>query len=150
MFGWLLNAVAPLIRALLLAPTNVGVVAIVEQAGRVVLVRHTYRPGWFLPGGGVAHNEPPATAILRELHEEIGLTQSAPPQLVGIFIRRRWWVTNMVVLYRVREAVFVFRPNWEIAALTLADPADLPPATVQPVRRRLRELYEEGSAATDW
>ena len=134
----------------LLHPVDVGVAAIVEQAGRVVLVRHSYKSGWMLPGGAVERGEPPADAVIRELQEEIGLTQSAPPQLMGVFIGRHCWATNLVLLYRVREAVFVFRPSWEIRAITLADPAALPPGTGQAVRRRLNEMSGEATQARFW
>ena len=134
----------------LLHPVDVGAAAIVEQAGRVVLVRHSYKSGWLLPGGAVERGEPPADAVIRELQEEIGLTQSAPPQLLGVFIRRHLWVTNLILLYRVREAVFVFRPSWEIRAITLADPASLPAGTGPAVRRRLKEMIGEASPAAFW
>jgi 8-oxo-dGTP pyrophosphatase MutT (NUDIX family) len=88
--------------------------------------------------------------VIRELQEEIGLTQSAPPQLLGVFIRRHLWVTNLILLYRVREAVFVFRPSWEIRAITLADPASLPAGTGPAVRRRLKEMIGEASPAAFW
>jgi 8-oxo-dGTP pyrophosphatase MutT (NUDIX family) len=134
----------------LLHPMDVGAVAIVEQAGRIVLVRHSYKSGWLFPGGAVERGEPPADAVIRELQEEIGLTQSAPPQLLGVFTRRHLWVTNLIVLYRVREAVFVFRPSWEIRAITLADPAALPDGTGPAVRRRLKEMIGEASPAAFW
>ena len=134
----------------LLHPVDVGVAAIVEQAGRVVLVRHSYKSGWLLPGGAVERGEPPADAVIRELQEEIGLTQSAPPQLLGVFVRRHCWATNLVLLYRVREAVFVFRPSWEIRAITLADPAALPAGTSRAVHRRLKEMTGEATQARFW
>jgi len=134
----------------LLHPVDVGVAAIVEQAGRVVLVRHSYKSGWLLPGGGVDWGEPPADAVIRELQEEIGLTQSAPPQLIGVFIGRHCWATNLILLYRVREAVFVFRPSWEIRAITLADPAALPAGTGRAVGRRLKEMSGEATPARFW
>lgn len=133
-----------------LNPVDVGVVAIVEQAGRVVLVRHSYKSGWLFPGGAVERGEAPADAIIRELREEIGLTQSAPPQLLGVFVRRHALTTNMILLYRVRDAVFRFQPSWEIRAITLADPASPPPETGPAVVRRLKELIGEAPAATHW
>jgi 8-oxo-dGTP pyrophosphatase MutT (NUDIX family) len=135
----------------LLHPVDLGVVAIAEQGGKVVLVRHSYKSGWMLPGGAVERGEAPAEAILRELQEEIGLTQSAKPQLVGLFTQRRAvYATNVIALYRVREAVFVFKPNFEIRALRLADPARPPEGTSPAVRRRLAELMGEAPQKPYW
>src|SRR5512142_6625 len=124
-----LQLAASHVRAVLLYPVDLGVVGLVEQGGKVVLVRHSYKSGWMLPGGAVQRGEPPASAIIRELQEEIGLTHSAPPQFVGVFTRRIGLVTNLILLYRVREAVFVFKPSFEIRAIRLADPATPPDGT---------------------
>src|SRR5512142_3171956 len=124
-----LQLAASHVRAVLLYPVDLGAVAVVEQGGKVVLVRHSYKSGWMLPGGAVGRGEPPADAVIRELQEEIGLTHSAPPQLVGVFARPTGLVTNSVLLYRVREAVFVFKPSFEIRELRLADPASPPDGT---------------------
>jgi 8-oxo-dGTP pyrophosphatase MutT (NUDIX family) len=44
-----------------------------DEAGRVVLVRHSYGPPvWALPGGGIDRGEDPALAALREFREELG------------------------------------------------------------------------------
>ena len=146
----LLTCTATIVRALVLHPTDVGVLALVEQAGKVLLVRHSYKGGWMLPGGAVERGEPPADAVLRELKEEIGLTHSAPPQLVGVFTRRMPFATNLILLYRVREAVFVFQPSWEIRGITLADPAAPPEGTTRGVRHRFLELIGEASPSPYW
>ncbi len=141
---------ATYVRALLLHPVDLGALALVEQAGKIVLVRHSYKSGWMLPGGAVGRGEPPAHAIIRELQEEIGLTHSAPPQLVGVFSRRWGLVTNTILLYRVREAVFVFKPSFEIREIRLADPAAPPPETSPAARRRFQELMGEAAQAPYW
>ncbi len=133
------------------SPVAFGVSAIVEDGdGRVVLVRHSYQPGWHLPGGGVARGEPPADAILRELREEIGLVKSDAPELAGIFTRRLGLVTNTIALYRVRGADFVFKPNFEIREIMRADPAALPADTAPGARRRLAELAGKAAVAPYW
>ena len=146
----LLLMAAAHVRAMLVNPWDVGVAAIVEQAGRVALVRHSYKSGWLFPGGGVGRGEPPAEAIMRELKEEIGLAQSAPPQLLGVYARRRGWLTNLILLYRVREAVFVFKPNWEIREIRLADPLNPPPGTGPAICRRFKELIGEAPPSDRW
>jgi 8-oxo-dGTP pyrophosphatase MutT (NUDIX family) len=51
-----------------------GVTALViTPAGRIVLVRHSYMAGWYLPGGGLKRGETPRQGVMRELSEEIGL-----------------------------------------------------------------------------
>jgi ADP-ribose pyrophosphatase YjhB (NUDIX family) len=123
-----------------LSPVNFGAVAVVEQADKVVLVRQSYARGWHLPGGGVKRGEPPEQAVLRELKEEIGLSWSSPPEFVGIFTRKVWPATNIIALYRLREARFDFKPNLEVRDMVLADPASPPPGTSHGTRRRLAEL----------
>lgn len=41
--------------------------------GRLMLVRHSYREHWGLPGGLVGRGEDPSVAAVRETSEEIGL-----------------------------------------------------------------------------
>jgi len=44
-----------------------------DRAGRVLLVKASYRDGWDLPGGMVEAGEPPDRAAVREVREELGL-----------------------------------------------------------------------------
>ncbi|HEX4533741.1 MAG TPA: NUDIX domain-containing protein [Rhizomicrobium sp.] len=123
------------------SPVAFGASAMVENAqGHILLVRQSYMPGWSFPGGGVDRNEPPEIAVIRELKEEIGLESSAAPELFGLYTRKVGWTTNVVALYRVRNAEFDFKPNFEIREMQFADPASPPPGTTDGVRRRLAEL----------
>lgn len=133
------------------SPVAFGVSAIVDDdEGRVLLVRHSYQPGWHLPGGGVGAREPPAEAILRELQEEVGLLESAPPELVAIFTRGLGWVTNVIALYRVKNARIQFKPNAEIREIAWADPRALPEGTVRGARRRLAEWTDKTAPEPYW
>jgi 8-oxo-dGTP pyrophosphatase MutT (NUDIX family) len=134
-----------------IAPVAFGVTAIVDdEAGRVLLVRHSYQPGWHLPGGGVEPAEPPAEAVLRELKEEVGLLESAVPELIGIYTRRIGWVTNVIALYRVKDARIAFEPNAEIREILWADPHALPDGTVRGARRRLAEFTGKTAPQPYW
>jgi ADP-ribose pyrophosphatase YjhB (NUDIX family) len=53
---------------------TVGAVSIIERDdGAVLLVRHSYRPHWGLPGGLCQSREEIADAARREVREEVGV-----------------------------------------------------------------------------
>ncbi len=53
-------------------------VIVTDFGGNLLLLRHSYGPqGWALPGGGLKPGEDPATAAMREVREEVGLTLSS-------------------------------------------------------------------------
>lgn len=134
----------------ILSPVALGAMALVEHRGKIVLVRQSYTSGWHLPGGGVERGEPPVTAVLRELREEIGLTNSAPPELFGVYTRKLGLATNVNVVFRVREAEFDFKPTLEIREVMLADPTEPPPDAASGVRRRLAELTGQVPQSPYW
>jgi 8-oxo-dGTP diphosphatase len=45
-----------------------------DPAGRILLVRPTYKPTWEVPGGAVEADESPAAAVAREVREELGFS----------------------------------------------------------------------------
>ena len=67
--------------------TRTGVGVIIRHDGKVLAVRHSYRPEYTIPGGGIGKNETPAVAAARELQEELSL-EVAPEDLVYLRQRR--------------------------------------------------------------
>jgi 8-oxo-dGTP pyrophosphatase MutT (NUDIX family) len=124
----------------LLSPVAFAALALIVRDGKVLLARHSYVPGWLLPGGGVARGEPPEQAVLREMREEIGLTRASPPELFGLYSRKTGWATNVIALYRMDDVEFTFAPNFEIREIQFADPLDPPQGTPLSVRTRLKEF----------
>src|SRR5690349_17137033 len=53
---------------------------LLDEQGRIVLVKPTYKDGWFLPGGVIEEGESPLAACLRECAEELGFV----PALDGL------------------------------------------------------------------
>jgi 8-oxo-dGTP pyrophosphatase MutT (NUDIX family) len=66
----------------LLASAATGLVF--DDAGRVLLARHSNAGLWVAPGGGIDPDESPADAVVRELWEETGL-HVEPITLLGVF-----------------------------------------------------------------
>ena len=86
-------------------PAAFGVRVFVEdRGGRVVLIRHSYRSGWFLPGGGVNRREAPEAAAVREAREGKRASSGAHHRIFGLYTQAVGWITNVVSVYRLREA----------------------------------------------
>lgn len=149
----ILNALFFRLRAIaraILSPVNLGVSALAEADGKIVLVRQSYTTGWHLPGGGVGRGEPPAEAVLRELREEIGLVSFSALELFGIYTRRVLWVSNVNLVYRLRDVVFDFKPNWEIREVRLVDPAAPGSGTTRGTWCRLMEFTGKQPQSRYW
>lgn len=125
---------------------------VLDAQNRVLLVEHTYRPGWHMPGGGVEKGETVEHALARELAEEAGIDLTSPPELFGIYANFRAFPSDHIALFIVREwrQSHVPEPNREIARQCFAARDALPPGTVPAVARRLDEALEGAPRAENW
>ena len=135
-------------------PITFGVRGLVHDAERrsVLLVRHTYVPGWQLPGGGVETGETATEALGRELREEANIVPTALPVLKSLHYNRRASRRDHVALYLVEAFVQTAPklPDREIAAAAFFPLDGLPEETSPATLRRLAEIFEGAPAAPDW
>jgi 8-oxo-dGTP pyrophosphatase MutT (NUDIX family) len=130
-----------------------GVRAVVlDTEDRVLLVEHTYVPGWHLPGGGVEVGETAMEALVKELLEEAGVTLAGKAELHGIFHNSRVSSRDHVAVYVVRD--FTWNgpppPNREIKAADFFPLSELPPTTSMATRRRLAEVLDDTPPIATW
>ena len=134
-------------------PMTLGVRAVVlDRAGSVFLVRHSYVPGWHLPGGGVEPGETLEDALRKELREEGNIEVTGAVKLHGVF-------HNAHVSRRDHVAVYIV-PDFRQTGPRAADyeivetgffPVDaLPQGTTQGTRARLSEVMEGRAPAPCW
>jgi ADP-ribose pyrophosphatase YjhB (NUDIX family) len=134
-------------------PMTLGVRAIVLDADdRVLLVRHTYVPGWHFPGGGVERGETLLASLARELAEEGNIVMEEQPRLHGIFFNKAASPRDHVAVYVVRA----FRqtgphiPDREIAEARFFARNALPESVGRATRARLAEVLDGAAIAPLW
>ncbi len=124
---------------------------VVDSLGRVLLVRHTYYPGWHFPGGGVERGETVYNALARELFEEAGVKVMGSPRLHGIF-------ANFANFKSDHIAVFIvdiwhqedWRHSAEIAEKKMFALDELPENITPGTLRRLSEIFNGAKISQSW
>lgn len=125
-----------------LRPINLGVRIMLIQDGKVLLVRHVYQGGWFMPGGGLKRRETIEEAARRESFEEVGVKMHKM-ELFGIFFHFTEWKSDHIVLFLSEDFTMADKNDSEIAEKKFFPLDDLPEALGSGHRRRLKE-YQAG------
>ena len=76
---------------------------VIDAEGRILLVRHTYMPGWTFPGGGVEGRETIESTLDRELAEEVGVARTGPAVMLGIYANHDAFPGDHVAVYIIRD-----------------------------------------------
>ena len=123
----------------------------VDAEGRVLLVKHTYLAGWWLPGGGVDKGETTQAAVVRELKEEAGLIARTPPRLISIHSNERFFPGDHVLVFGIDVFELGERTSrGEIAEIGWFHPSVLPEDTHRGTRARLAEIFDGVQTDTNW
>lgn len=123
-----------------------------DEAGRVFLVRHSYYPGWHMPGGGVERGETARMALEKEIREEGNLRLGEEPRLFHVYLNTHHSKRDHVLFYICRDVVQTApRPaDREIVESGFFALDALPQTTTPATRRRLAELMGAAPPADHW
>jgi ADP-ribose pyrophosphatase YjhB (NUDIX family) len=135
-------------------PVTLGVKAVVLADGdsTVFLVRHTYVPGWHLPGGGVEPGESAHAALERELREEGNIALTGEPELFGLYHNTFATRRDHIALYVCRSfrQAAPKQPDREIAQSGFFAVDALPEGTTASTLARIGEVREGKRARAMW
>ncbi len=113
-----------------------------DQAGRILMVRPTYKEYWDIPGGYVEPGESPHAACIREVQEELSLTVQVGPLLVVDWAPTEGEGDKILYIFDAgsltdKELKTVVFGDGEIAEARFVDPNDLDGMTLPRLTRRL-------------
>lgn len=131
---------------------TIGVRAILVDGDKVLLIKHSYLPGWHFPGGGVDHKETIEEGMIRETVEETGYRVKGKPEFLGHYLNTIPPSRDHVAVYVCREFEVerVFEPNKEIIEMGWFDITNLPQDTSKATLLRLAELFENRERVRAW
>lgn len=122
-----------------------------DGEGRVLLVKHTYLHGWWLPGGGVDRGETTQAAVVRELREEAGLIATTEPRLISVHSNERFFPGDHVLVFAIDAFDLTERTSHgEIAEIGWFAPDALPDDTTRATRDRLAEIFGGAPVDPNW
>jgi 8-oxo-dGTP pyrophosphatase MutT (NUDIX family) len=127
-------------------PITLGVRILLIQDRQVILVKHSYEEGWFLPGGGVKRGETLEQAIYREAAEECGATLKQI-QFIGIYHNFVEHKSDHVCLFLSEDFTLHEKHDREIEIMATF-PLDQLPEDTTPGSQRKITAYRIGSLAS--
>lgn len=144
---WLLHRYFLLTRSMTLGVRA----ACFDEQGRIFLVRHTYLPGWYFPGGGIERGETANAALAKELREEGNLEIIGQPQLFANYFNRNASKRDHVLLYRATVRQLAPRlPDREIAECGFFALDALPDGMTRSTLNRLNDIAQEKQGSDYW
>jgi len=129
-------------------PKSIGVRVMLIQNGGVLLVRQTYLPGWFMPGGGVKRGETLEEAVHREAREEVG-AEMGELKLLGAYTHFGEHKSDHNVLFLCTDFTLSGEQDKEIAEARFFSLDALPEGLSTGHRKRLEE-YHAGVASPQY
>jgi ADP-ribose pyrophosphatase YjhB (NUDIX family) len=138
----------------LVRPLTLGVKGLViDQEGRVLLVKHGYQAGWHLPGGLVERGENLEQAMEREVWEETGIDCSGNSRrLLGIYANFNEYKYDHVAVFVVEQASAAgLKRRWlEIEECGFFRLTQLPTDATSATRKRLDEYLGKAPVSVAW
>lgn len=128
---------------------TLGVRAIcLDPDNRIFLVRHSYVPGWHLPGGAIDNGMSAQEALIRELSEEGNLIVNGKPKLCQIYFNPKTSRRDHILLYAVHVTqIEAPNRNLEILEGRFFDFASLPdnldPTTMQRISDHIVQEFQK-------
>lgn len=122
-------------------PVTRGVRAVVVRPSdrAILLLKHNYGKGWYLPGGKQRRSETSEKALLRELAEETGVSSYRIERKLGEYLNEAEFKRDTIAVFVVSAEEAPSGLHFEVGEMRFVDPSALPDGTSPGTRRRVEE-----------
>jgi ADP-ribose pyrophosphatase YjhB (NUDIX family) len=129
---------------------TVGVRALIIKGEKTLLVKHSYRPLWYMPGGGVDAKETGIQAVRRELEEEVNIS-CENFELFGFYHSEQEHHDDYVALYVTHLSEDKYKiDEQEIAQANWFSFDELPQDISPGTKRRIEEYLGKMAKSDKW
>lgn len=124
----------------------------IDPEGRIFLIRHSYVPGWHLPGGGVEPGETMLESLRREMMEEGNIEIGTTPDFFSMYFNPKSSDRDHVALFIIRDFTqpSLPQPNAEIVAHGFFARDQLPDDTTPGTLARIAEVLDGAKRREKW
>ena len=125
-------------------PVVIGARMMLVKDNSVLLVHHSYLPGWHFPGGGMKRGETLLETARREAYEEAGAVVTGKLRLLGFYTGSEYGHDDHTAVF-VCEDFTLQAPTdrWEIVGRAFFDLDNLP-ANITRGYRQVVTQYRQG------
>ena len=133
------------------SPQTAGVRVMIINNGKVLLVKHSYRDGYYFPGGGIKKKEHLVDGAIREVFEETGI-RVKNLKLHGVYRKDNHSDTKLVYFTDTIDGGDKIKiDNKEIIHAEWFDLENLPYDIAPGIKRRIHEyLNNEDTSHGKW
>jgi len=134
-----------------LRPKTYGSRALILYNNKILLARNINTNYWSLPGGKIALPESPEECILRELIEELNLSDLEIGYKLGEYISKNEGKRDTVHIFVIRLNSLRFQKQWELEDAQWFELDNLPKNISLATSRRITEYLSGGKDLIgDW
>lgn len=118
---------------------------VVNNEGKVLVVKETGRDYWDLPGGGMDHGEDIQTALAREMREEVNMAGDFTYRILAVdepaYLEvHTFWQLRLI--FAVTPSDYEFSDGDDGDEIAFIDPEHFKDSTIE-VERRIYTYYKE-------